>query len=174
MLSSKYDQLLARAVNDTMEDVAARTDWHEEVECGKMFGVLIATDAEGGLHTLRAYSGQILGRSDWEGYVPAVFDYLQSDGYFKRHAAEIDSVNREVTLLQNSESLRDSIAERKSYEDKSKVEIDQYKEFIRQQRATRTPQEAQYQNAQLHRLKLQWKERPGRETSGGQRHYAAR
>lgn len=159
MLSTTYDQLLARAVSDTMADIAARTDWHEEVERGKMFGVLIATDAEGGLHTLRAYSGQILGRSDWEGYVPAVFDYLQSDGYFKRHEAEIDSINREVTLLQNSESLRDSIAERKSYEDKSKVEIEEYKEFIRQQRATRTPQEAQYQNAQLHRLKLQWKER---------------
>ena len=159
MNSSTYYQLLARAVNDTMADIATRTEWHDEVERGKMFGVLIATDADGGLHTLRAYSGQILGRSDWEGYVPAVFDYLQPDGYFKRHEAEIDSINREVTLLQNSENLRASIAERKSYEDKSKVEIEEYKEFIRQQRSTRTPQEAQYQNAQLRRLKLQWKER---------------
>ena len=38
---------------------------------------------------LKAYSGQICGRSDWEGYVPAVFDYLQPDGFFKRHEAEI-------------------------------------------------------------------------------------
>lgn len=159
MNSSTYDQLLARAVNDTMADIAAHTEWHEEVERGKMFGVLIAEDATGGLHTLRAYSGQILGRSDWAGYVPAVFDYLQPDGYFKRHEAEIDSINREVNILQNSENLRDSIAKRKIYEDKSKVEIEEYKEFIRQQRATRTPQEAQYQNAQLRRLKLQWKER---------------
>ena len=30
---------------------------------------------------LAAYSGQIGGRSDWEDFVPAVFDYLQPDGY---------------------------------------------------------------------------------------------
>ncbi len=159
MTPPNYDQLLAHAVSDTMADIASRTDWHEEVKRGKMFGVLLATDATGELHTLRAYSGQILGRSDWEGYVPAVFDYLQPDGYFKQHEAEIDSINREVILLQNSANLRDSIAKCKTCEDKSKAEIDAYKEFIREQRATRTPQEAQYQNAELRRLKLQWKER---------------
>ena len=50
-----------------------------------MFGVLITADGI----VLKAYSGQICGRSDWEGYVPAVFDYLQPDGFFKRHEAEI-------------------------------------------------------------------------------------
>ena len=50
-----------------------------------MFGVLITADGS----VLKAYSGQICGRSDWEGYVPAVFDYLQPDGFFKRHEAEI-------------------------------------------------------------------------------------
>ena len=41
-----------------------------------MFGILITADGS----VLKAYSGQICGRSDWEGYVPAVFDYLQPDG----------------------------------------------------------------------------------------------
>ena len=50
-----------------------------------MFGVLITADGS----VLKAYSGQICGRSDWEGYVPAVFDYLQPNGFFKRHEAEI-------------------------------------------------------------------------------------
>ncbi len=50
-----------------------------------MFGILITADGS----VLKAYSGQICGRSDWEGYVPAVFDYLQPDGFFKRHEAEI-------------------------------------------------------------------------------------
>ena len=50
-----------------------------------MFGILVTADGS----VLKAYSGQICGRSDWEGYVPPVFDYLQPDGYFKRHEAEI-------------------------------------------------------------------------------------
>ena len=54
-----------------------------------MFGVLITADGS----VLKAYSGQICGRSDWEGYVPAVFDYLQPDGFFKRHEAEIVSLH---------------------------------------------------------------------------------
>lgn len=56
-----------------------------------MFGFLIY---EGGV--LKAYSGQILGRSDWEGYVPAIFDYLQPNGYFKTHEAEITLLNNKI------------------------------------------------------------------------------
>ena len=50
-----------------------------------MFGILVTTDGI----VLKAYSGQICGRSDWDGYVPPVYDYLQPQGYFKRHEAEI-------------------------------------------------------------------------------------
>ena len=49
-----------------------------------------------GVVFLKAYSGQILGRSDWEGYVPAIFDYLQPDGYFKTHEAEITLLNNRI------------------------------------------------------------------------------
>ena len=48
------------------------------------------------LQFLKAYSGQILGKSDWEGYVPAIFDYLQPDGYFKTHEAEITDLNHRI------------------------------------------------------------------------------
>ncbi|MBR6016264.1 MAG: RluA family pseudouridine synthase, partial [Prevotella sp.] len=67
---------------------------------GKMFGVLIVESADG-LGYLAAYSGQIRGRSDWPGFVPAVYDYLQPDGYFKVHEAEISALNREIETRQN-------------------------------------------------------------------------
>lgn len=87
---------MQQAVKDVMADIAAHKEWQEEVRAGKMFGVLIAQDANGGKVVLKAYSGQILGRSDWEGYVPAIFDYLQPDGYFKQHEAIITDINRQV------------------------------------------------------------------------------
>ena len=78
--------------DEIISDIESHEEWREEVSRGKMFGFLIA---EGG-RVLKAYSGQILGRSDWEGYVPAIYDYLQPDGYFKTHEAEITELNRRI------------------------------------------------------------------------------
>ena len=72
-------------IDDVLADIEAHAEWHDEVSQGKMFGILITTDG----NVLKAYSGQICGRSDWDGYVPPIFDYLQPQGYFKRHEAEI-------------------------------------------------------------------------------------
>ena len=78
-----------------MRDIASHAEWHEEVSRGKMFGFLLCRSTEGEEQVLRAYSGQICGRSDWPGYVPAIFDYLQPDGYFKREEAEIVRLHHE-------------------------------------------------------------------------------
>ncbi len=85
------DDILEKAKREVMADIEAHTEWREEVGRGKMFGFLLYN---GGM--LKAYSGQILGRSDWDGYVPAIFDYLQPDGYFKTHEAEITQLNKKV------------------------------------------------------------------------------
>ena len=68
-----------------------------ELKEGKMFGVLIV-EYEGKLGYLQAYSGQLEGVST-EGFVPLVFDYLQPNGYFKTHEAEITAMNHEITAL---------------------------------------------------------------------------
>ena len=84
-----------------LREIISHEEWKGEVENGKMFGILIAEDVAGQRMTLKAYSGQILGRSDWEGFVPPVFDYLQENGYFKRHEAEIVSVNNEINRMES-------------------------------------------------------------------------
>ena len=61
---------------------------------GKMFGVLVAEDADGKLGFLAAYSGLLCGRNDWEYYVPPVFDAQQPDGYFKQKEREISVLNQ--------------------------------------------------------------------------------
>ena len=85
-----------------------RTDWSEEIDRGKMFGALIVENFSHDkkqIGYLAAYSGQIGGRSDWEGFVPAVFDYLQPDGFFKIHEAEISDINRKISLLMGDERM---------------------------------------------------------------------
>lgn len=89
-----YD--IQEVVDAVMEDIASHQEWSEEVARGKMFGALLAKDSDGNGVILKAYSGQILGRSDWDGYVPAIFDYLQEDGFFKQHEAVISGINKQV------------------------------------------------------------------------------
>ncbi len=89
------------AVSVILTHIQNHPEWHEEVQKGKTFGVLI-TESE----TLYAYSGQMLGRYDIEGFVPPVFDYLDEKGYFKTHEAEIVNINKEIDRLAASDELR--------------------------------------------------------------------
>ena len=91
---------------------------------GKMYGVLIV-EKNGELGYLAAYSGQInverqhstsnvqtsnlksqsLTFNVQRFFVPAVFDYLQPDGYFKTHEDEITKINHRIEELQNADSF---------------------------------------------------------------------
>lgn len=104
--------------------LAERKDWKEEIDKGKMFGILIVEkpcdnngilsdsdsreNQEREIGYLAAYSGQIGGRSDWEDFVPAVFDYLQPDGYFKVHEAEITQLNHAIIHLSSDEKMKNA------------------------------------------------------------------
>ncbi|MBR0498527.1 MAG: RluA family pseudouridine synthase [Paludibacteraceae bacterium] len=103
------NETLEDAKQQVIADIESHTEWREEVSQGKMFGFLITDTGK----TLKAYSGQICGRSDWDGYVPAIFDYLQPDGYFKTHEAIITQLNHEAQKCNDSKRLADIKTERK-------------------------------------------------------------
>ena len=88
--------------------LAERKDWREEIDKGKMFGVLIVEKNDKEIGYLAAYSGQIGGRSDWKGFVPAVFDYLQPDGYFKTHETKITELNQRIAHLINNPEIKET------------------------------------------------------------------
>lgn len=68
-----------------------------ELDAGKMLGVLLASDCEGEIHTLFAFSGQLGdGGFKFPGFVGAVFDYLEPDGYFKTEEAAISQLSRKI------------------------------------------------------------------------------
>ena len=83
---------------------------------GKMFGVLVVTkekelqnfdsqrDGDIPLYYLAAFSGQLYDKSVLPGFVPPVFEFLEPDGYFKRHEAEISAINQEISRLQFDEN----------------------------------------------------------------------
>lgn len=71
---------------------------------GKMFGVLVVTDAQERPGYLAAFSGQCEA-VDQSLFVPAVFDYLQPDDYFKTHEAEIVNMGTRIQAMKESPEL---------------------------------------------------------------------
>ena len=100
--------LCIAACKELQAYLAERKDWREEIDKGKMFGALIVEKNDKEIGYLAAYSGQIGGRSDWKGFVPAVFDYLQPDGYFKTHEAKITELNQRIAHLINNPEIKET------------------------------------------------------------------
>ena len=177
------DEVVAFLKGDTaqrFQPVKADENFLRDISKGKMFGVLVVErrmengdDSETGY--LAGYSGQIAGRADWEGFVPAVFDYLQPDGYFKRHEAEIVGVSEVIRSLENSSEY--SLATRR-LDDVRKLaerEIADYKAMMLHSKNERNLRrkalreavdqaeaeeemirESQFQKAELRRIKKRW------------------
>lgn len=93
--------LARQAAEAVKTHIGTLPTWADEVAAGKMFGVLVCSDADGRLGFLAAYSGQIGGRADWPWFVPAVFDYLQPTGYFRQEEARISAINRQVEEMKD-------------------------------------------------------------------------
>lgn len=84
---------------------SASEEFREEVDRGKMFGVLVCESPEGRVGFLAAYSGQIAGRMDYDGFVPAVFDYLDPEGYFLTAGRAVTEMGVKIAQLKKSEHI---------------------------------------------------------------------
>ena len=165
--------------------LSEREDWREEIDKGKMFGVLIVENAQpepgaSKIGYLAAYSGQIGGRSDWDDFVPAVFDYLQPDGYFKTHETEISDINQRIKQLEGNKHIKEAKSLIQQLQEKRKQTIAAYQEKMKEAKAKRdarrktgnlTPEEeaemvkeSQFMKAELRRLKKSLSEKTTLET----------
>ena len=177
--------LCIQACREVQEMLARREDWQEEIARGKMFGVLIVENVKTDTDVpkwgyLAAYSGQIGGRSDWEDFVPAVFDYLQPDGYFKTHEAEISRINQSISHLEKDERMKEARTLIRRLQEEQKRTIAAYQEKMKEAKAKRDSRreagnlseaeeaemirESQFMKAELRRLKKSLSEKTALET----------
>jgi tRNA pseudouridine32 synthase/23S rRNA pseudouridine746 synthase len=143
---------------------------------GKMFGVLAVRNEENArLYYLAAFSGQLYDKSVLPGFVPPVFAFLDPDGYFKVHEAEITAVNQKISALQSDsryfeykESYQQlqadaevAIAEakRKMQEAKEKRDVERSKKTLTAEEEAEFVKESQFLKAELRREKKRWAEK---------------
>ena len=85
--------LCVKAAEEVQQYLQTRTDWHEELQQGKMFGVLVVKTPTGEVGYLAAFSGNLAGSNHHDYFVPPVYDLLNPDGYFKEEEARISAIN---------------------------------------------------------------------------------
>lgn len=162
----------------------------EELMCGnpegKMFGVLVVTKEEDlqnldnqrngdvPLYYLAAFSGQLYDKSVLPGFVPPVFDFLDPDGYFKRHEAEISAMNQEISRLQSDEyyvqlqqsyqqmlwDAENAVGEAKAnmLTAKEKRDAERSQRVLSSEEEATFVKESQFLKAEVRRVKKRWEE----------------
>jgi tRNA pseudouridine32 synthase/23S rRNA pseudouridine746 synthase len=93
------------AADEVKSYISTLTACREELQQGKMFGVLVVKCADGQIGYLAAFSGNLAHNSD-DYFVPAVYDLLQPDGEFKRGENEITQINHRIEALEGADELK--------------------------------------------------------------------
>ena len=166
--------LCLAAAGEVRRYIDSRAEWHDELQHGKMFGVLIVPYG-GGLSFLAAFSGTLDGKTQHEYFVPPVFDLMQPGCHFQQEEAAISHINRQIaSLLPATEQQEQEAAVlRRQMEE----ELAAYKDFMQRSKAKRDAlrqnaspsgedgmglqliRESQHQKAEYRRLKRAWEQR---------------
>ena len=164
--------LAVLAAGQVRRYVASQPGLCAELAQGKMLGVLVVVEADGGrCGFLAAYSGSIESPAGMY-FVPPVFDLLDVDGYFKREEGEISQINHEITAIEESRELADARDAAARAEAAAADEIGNFRRMMAQAKARREEtratgcanadaliRESQFQKAELRRLRKAWDER---------------
>lgn len=132
----------------------------QDLEIGKMFGVLVVKTKENSLGFLAAFSGKLANENHWDYFVPPVFDMLQKDSYFLQKEEILNALNSSIDTLEKESYLIDlqtKIKNRKTYfveqiadqKQKMKRQKTQRDEMRKQLQEKLTAEEFELQNALL-------------------------
>jgi len=164
------------AAQEVMAYLSYRTEWHRELEAGKMFGVLVVKkmDESASIGFLAAFSGNLAGTNHHTFFVPPVYDLLQPDGFFKQEEQQISAINLRIKKEENGPRLRAALNHWTAVKEQAQRELTEAKanrkqaKEAREQRRKTSPllseterneliRESQFLKAEGKRLERSWK-----------------
>ena len=165
--------LCVMAAGEVQAYINKQTRWKEELDKGKMFGVLIVRTSNGQTGYLAAFSGNLCGSNSHSFFVPPVYDLLKPDGFFKIEEEQISAINHQIGQLQNCDRYLDLQQKMERETASSQQALSEARKVLkaakekREQRRLHRPneneqaamiRESQYQKAEFKRLERYWKE----------------
>ncbi|MBR6140327.1 MAG: RNA pseudouridine synthase [Bacteroidaceae bacterium] len=122
--------LCIAAANEVRRYLAQHPEWHDELQRGKMFGVLVVEGA-----FLAAFSGTLDGKTQHDYFVPPVFDLMAPGCYFQEEETAISDINRQIEALQSiSVGMRSCSS---ALHQEMQAELAAYKQLMQQHKAER-------------------------------------
>ena len=97
--------LAVAAARQLTDEGEQHSEWADELNQGKMLGVLVARDSDGRMGFLAAFSGLLAGTNHLPGFVPPIYDLLDPDGEFKHTEAAISHINAQIDSLEADPTL---------------------------------------------------------------------
>ena len=166
--------LCVLAAQEVQDYLQSRTDWHDELQKGKMFGVLIVRNKTNDIGYLAAFSGNLAGSNHHSFFVPPVYDLLNPDGYFKEEEERISQINRKLKDIEtNSFSFKEFPVRLKKLKEEAETDISKHKAFMKRSQQERNElrqqknlsdsdlekliKQSQFEKAELKRLKDLWR-----------------
>ena len=163
------------AAEEVKNYLQSRPDWHQELQQGKMFGVLIVRTPQEETGYLAAFSGNLAGSNHHSFFVPPVYDLLNPDGYFKEEEEQISQINRELREIEasaySSKAYQQKMADLQKEEQEA---IDKQKKLMKEAQQRRNElrasgtlteeelaaliKESQTEKTRLKRIKNAWKD----------------
>ena len=147
-------------------------EWKEELDKGKMFGVLVVQTPTNEIGFLAAFSGILAGKNFHPYFVPPIYDLLKPNGFFKAEETLISTINKQIEELENNStyiSYQKRLTELTSQvqQDLARIKSEmKTAKAIREKRRTNNPskqeleemiRESQFQKAELKRTEQHWK-----------------
>lgn len=162
--------LCVKAADEVQKYLQKKEEWRNDLQQGKMFGVLVVRTPSDKIGYLAAFSGILAGSNLHDFFVPPIYDLQQPDGFFRIEEDKISAINSRIKQLLadvNYQAAKHKLADTIHQSDKSiKAAKDELKKAQqkREQRRNCHPsenelaamiRESQHQKAELKRLKHQ-------------------
>lgn len=160
------------AAQEVQTYLRRQTRWQEELQQGKMFGVLVVRTPDGTIGYLAAFSGNLAHSNVHDYFVPPVYDLLRPDGFFKQEEEQISAINRRIETLTCSAAYMQALKAYQENKTKAHHALLKAKEELQSAKAQRDEQrrmdlteaqrealvrESQFQKAEYKRLEKKWK-----------------
>lgn len=160
------------ATKEVQAYLETRSNWREELEKGKMFGVLVVRKLTGEIGFLAAFSGNLAHSNNHDYFVPPVYDLLQPDGFFKIEEEQITAINHELDAMQHNLAYLSWKEELQQQQTAAALALQTAKTFLKTEKERRARlretgltadedarliQESQFQKAEYKRLERKWK-----------------
>ena len=164
--------LCIAAVDEVRHYLAQHSEWREELQRGKMFGVLIVSPRGDFREAafLAAFSGTFDGKTQHPYFVPPVFDLMAPGCYFQKEEGRISSINERIASMQAQikesplrQQMQQELQAYRSMMQEEKQKRHRLRAELSPEELTRREPElirqSQYQKAQYQRLQQEWKRR---------------